>query len=100
MKTSKKLVIFLPIFALILALGVLSASPSRLGSVTAQTAYQTPTPNEIGQILYEVQEGDTCTRVFLLTNVSIADIIYYASFCGIMLFLTIRVIDKRRWSEG
>lgn len=75
MKTSKKLVIFLPIFALILALGVLSASPSRLGSVTAQTAYQTPTPNEIGQILYEVQEGDTCTRVFLLTNVSIADII-------------------------
>ena len=32
--------------------------------------------------------------------ISIADIIYYLSFCGIMLFLTIREIDKRRWSEG
>ena len=32
--------------------------------------------------------------------ISIADIIYYASFCFIMLFLAVRVIDKRRWSEG
>ena len=31
---------------------------------------------------------------------SFADLIYYASFVGIMLFLTVRVIDKRRWSEG
>ena len=22
------------------------------------------------------------------------------SFCGVMLFLAVRVIDKRRWSEG
>lgn len=32
--------------------------------------------------------------------ISIADIIYYISFVGILLFLTVRVIDKRRWSEG
>ena len=31
---------------------------------------------------------------------SAANVIYYLSFCGIMLFLTVRVIDKRRWSEG
>jgi ABC-2 type transport system permease protein len=32
--------------------------------------------------------------------ISVADLIYYASFCGILLFLTVRVIDKRRWSES
>ena len=31
---------------------------------------------------------------------SIANVIYYISFCGVMLFLAVRVIDKRRWSEG
>jgi len=31
---------------------------------------------------------------------SFANLVYYASFVGIMLFLTVRVIDKRRWSEG
>ena len=31
---------------------------------------------------------------------SIANVIYYVSLCGIMLFLAVRVIDKRRWSEG
>ncbi len=32
--------------------------------------------------------------------ISLADIIYYVSFIGVLLFLTVRVIDKRRWSEG
>ncbi|NLN70399.1 MAG: LysM peptidoglycan-binding domain-containing protein [Chloroflexi bacterium] len=41
----------------------------------AQAAYQTPTPNTDGQILYTVQEGDSCTRIFLLTGVSIDDIV-------------------------
>ena len=40
-----------------------------------QAAFQTPTPNEEGQIIYIVQEGDTCTRIFLLTGVSIDEII-------------------------
>jgi len=31
---------------------------------------------------------------------SLANVIYYVSFCGVMLFLAVRVIDKRRWSEG
>ncbi len=31
---------------------------------------------------------------------SIANVVYYVSFCGIILFLAVRVIDKRRWSEG
>ena len=31
---------------------------------------------------------------------SFANVIYYISFCGIMLFLAVRVIDKSRWSEG
>ena len=31
---------------------------------------------------------------------SFANVIYYISFCGVMLFLAVRVIDKRRWSEG
>ena len=30
----------------------------------------------------------------------IAPIIYFLSFIGLFLFLTIRVIDKRRWSQG
>ncbi len=40
-----------------------------------QGTYQTPTPNAEGQIIYIVQEGDTCTRIFLLTGVPIDDII-------------------------
>lgn len=32
--------------------------------------------------------------------ISLADVIYYLSFIGVLLFLTVRVIDKRRWSEG
>ncbi|MBR0464051.1 MAG: ABC transporter permease subunit [Clostridia bacterium] len=31
---------------------------------------------------------------------SIANVFYYLSFSGIMLFLAVRVIDRRRWSEG
>ena len=40
-----------------------------------QASYQTPTPNAEGQIFYTVQEGDTCTRIFLLTGVPIDEII-------------------------
>ena len=41
----------------------------------AQASYQTPTPNVEGQIIYTVQEGDSCTRIFLLTGVPIDEII-------------------------
>lgn len=42
------------------------------------------------------------TRYYAFSSgiISVADLIYYASFCGILLFLTVRVIDKRRWSES
>ncbi len=48
---------------------------SAMASTLLQTGYQTPTPNEQGQIIYTVQEGDTCTRIFLLTGVPIEEII-------------------------
>lgn len=37
---------------------------------------------------------------FTAGMLSLANIIYFLSVMGVMLFLTIRVIDKRRWSEG
>lgn len=41
----------------------------------AQATFQTPTPNAEGQIIYTVQEGDTCTRIFLLTGVTIDELV-------------------------
>lgn len=32
--------------------------------------------------------------------ISLANVIYYLTFIAIMLFFAVRVIDKRRWSEG
>ncbi|MCL1808551.1 MAG: ABC transporter permease [Clostridiales bacterium] len=37
---------------------------------------------------------------FTAGMLSLADVLYYISFCGIMLFLAIRIIDRRRWSGG
>jgi len=37
---------------------------------------------------------------FAAGKLSFANILYYLSFSGLMLFLTVRVIDRRRWSEG
>lgn len=65
---------------------LVSALIMRLGAVQAravqQAAYQTPTPNELGQIFYIVQEGDTCTRIFLLTGVSIEEIVVLNALTG------------------
>jgi hypothetical protein len=44
-------------------------------AVQAQASFQTPTPNADGQIIYTVQDGDTCTRIFLLTGVTIDELI-------------------------
>jgi len=60
---------------LVLGSALVVASRGVQARVLAQAAYQTPTPNANGQILYTVQEGDSCTRIFLLTGVSIEDII-------------------------
>lgn len=37
---------------------------------------------------------------FTSGQLSIASIVYYLSFIAVFLFLTIRVIEKRRWSQG
>ena len=62
--------------ALVLLPGAVQARDSQ------QIAYQTPTPNLEGQIIYTVQEGDNCTRIFLLTGVSIEDIVILNSLTG------------------
>ena len=37
---------------------------------------------------------------FMMGVLSPSPIIYYLSFSALFVFLTIRVIEKRRWSEG
>lgn len=68
------------LFILILSTFTLAAALVTItGMVQArdfgQAAFATPTPNADGQIIYIVQEGDTCTRIFLLTGVTIEEII-------------------------
>ncbi len=72
----KKQPLFLMLTVLAL-LGLLLFGAPRLVSAGSlpQSSYATPTPNADGQIIYTVQEGDNCTRIFLLTNVSIDQII-------------------------
>jgi hypothetical protein len=53
---------------------IILPKPVNAGAL-GQSSYSTPTPNADGQIIYEVQEGDNCTRVFLLTGVPIDQII-------------------------
>lgn len=42
------------------------------------------------------------TRFYTFTAgvISLANVIYFLTFIAVMLYLAIRVIDKRRWSEG
>lgn len=65
------LTISLLVFGIML---ILKPSPASAADLW-QSSYQTPTPNAEGQIIYTVQEGDTCTRIFLLTGVPIDEII-------------------------
>jgi len=37
---------------------------------------------------------------FVAGIISFANVFYFVSLCGVILFLAVRVIDKRRWSEG
>lgn len=37
---------------------------------------------------------------FLLGQLSYASILYYISFCAVFLFLTVRMLEARRWREG
>jgi LysM repeat protein len=73
MKNFKKLSqpLILILFGLALALGARQVEAHH----PSQASYQTPTPNAEGQIIYTVQEGDSCTRIFLLTGTPIDQII-------------------------
>ena len=72
----KKSLLFLLIIALlVLGTVLLPAHTGVQARPLQQGVFQTPTPNEEGQIIYIVQEGDTCTRIFLLTGVTIDQII-------------------------
>ncbi|MCL1854706.1 MAG: ABC transporter permease subunit [Clostridia bacterium] len=37
---------------------------------------------------------------FARAQLGFSGTLYFVSFCAVFLFLTVRVIDKRRWSEG
>ena len=39
-------------------------------------------------------------NMFILSQLGLSGILYFLSFCAVFLFLTVRVIDKRRWGEG
>ena len=72
----KKLTL-ISLIAVILLVGILLVTtPQGVNADTfAQSSYQTPTPNADGKIIYTVADGDNCTRIFLLTGISIEDII-------------------------
>lgn len=76
MTLMKKQPYFLLMIALMVLATVLLFTHAGVQAGTLQQGtYQTPTPNQEGQIIYLVQEGDTCTRIFLLTGVPIDEII-------------------------
>jgi hypothetical protein len=76
MMPMKKLKIFLMTAAVILlSAGVLMMIEPASASSLMQASYQTPTPNDDGQIIYTVEEGDNCTRIYILTGVSIDQLI-------------------------
>lgn len=72
----KKQTLYLLTAALIVLVAVLFLATKPANASTLQQAsYQTPTPNADGQIIYTVQEGDNCTRIYILTGVTIDQII-------------------------
>lgn len=73
MKNHKHMLMIATLF--LFGIVVIFSPESVNAGVLQQASYQTPTPNADGQIIYTVQEGDNCTRIFLLTGVSIDQII-------------------------
>ena len=71
----KQTLILITIAALLLGILILTAPSQVYAGALPQSALNTPTPNDAGQILYTVVEGDNCTRVFLLFDVPIDQII-------------------------
>jgi len=74
-KLMKKKKIALTSFVIILfaIVVLLFAKPASAGTLS-QATYNTPTPNADGQIIYIVQEGETCTIIWLKTLLTIDEI--------------------------
>jgi hypothetical protein len=70
---NKKIVLTSFVLFLFAVVVLLFAKPASAGTLS-QATYSTPTPNSDGQIIYTVQEGETCTVIFLKTGVSIEEI--------------------------
>ena len=64
-----------PLILILFGLALVLVAVRVEASPFSQASYQTPTPNVDGQIIYTVQEGDSCTRIFLLTGVPIEQLI-------------------------
>jgi len=69
-----RLLLLLGLLCAVGALFLVVAEPAN-ASTLQQSSYQTPTANADGHIIYTVQENDNCTRISLLTGVSIDQII-------------------------
>ncbi len=70
---NKKIALTSFVLILLAIVVLLFAKPASAGTAS-QATYSTPTPNADGQIIYTVQEGETCTVIFLKTGVSIEEI--------------------------
>ncbi len=70
----KSIAILLLVFLLTVGNAYLLAVTAQASNGFPQAQYQTPTPDANGRIVYIVEENDTCTRISLLTKVSVATI--------------------------
>jgi len=70
---NKKIALLSCVLFILVGVILLIAKPVRAGTLP-QATYNTPTPNADGQIVYTVQEGETCTTIFLKTGVTIDEI--------------------------
>jgi len=72
----KKHTLLLTMSLLVLIGALLIARPLMVNAgALNQSVVNTATPNAEGEIIYTVQEGDNCTIIYLLTNVSIETLI-------------------------
>ena len=102
---------FLLLGASFIAVGVFASSLSENQVVTALISFVSlliiwliePIGNSVGGVASKVLNWFSLLSRYNDFNVGIlnlSSVIYYLSFIAVFLFLTIRVIEKRRWSRG
>jgi hypothetical protein len=75
-------ILTISILLILSALAVFQVTAPVSAGPLGQAAYNTPTPNADGQIIYTVQQGDNCTTIYLKTGVSIDQIIALNNLSG------------------